>query len=353
MLLKDARGVMPQEDQSGTKARTIDFRYAPPSRWTAICRPDDPHKTLVREEGALLYNFHTLRADPQYYEFDRVVEVGLQTLTRPVEVTQRTEDARTPIVITIIRYPHATLELATAGHQDELGRRTDVVRWSITAAEDADPFPAGLRIDLYQRRRVFIGLTHVPAPTKRVYAADLDRAPKRGNPLFLADAASLTIGRDLEVEGTLALASEPHMLEAVHASGFRPASAFNTRFELLGPGERIKGVLFLPLDHQDDSRFTPEGAEVAFEAERAFWRGHDLQPLALEVPDASVMEMLLSCARNIEQAREIKDGLPEFQVGAAVYRGLWMVDGHFLLEGPSTWATRRRRSRGSGRWSGA
>ncbi|MCB9136658.1 MAG: hypothetical protein H6636_14635, partial [Anaerolineales bacterium] len=32
------------------------------------------------------------------------------------------------------------------------------------------------------------------------------------------------------------------------------------------------------------------------------------------------------------QAREVKDGLPEFQVGPTVYRGLWVVDGHFILE---------------------
>jgi hypothetical protein len=36
---------------------SIDFRYAPPDGWTLICRPDDPHKSLVRDDGALLYDF--------------------------------------------------------------------------------------------------------------------------------------------------------------------------------------------------------------------------------------------------------------------------------------------------------
>ena len=36
--------------------------------------------------------------------------------------------------------------------------------------------------------------------------------------------------------------------------------------------------------------------------------------------------------RNIYQAREIKQGLPAFQVGPTCYRGLWVVDGSFLLE---------------------
>ena len=36
--------------------------------------------------------------------------------------------------------------------------------------------------------------------------------------------------------------------------------------------------------------------------------------------------------RNIWQAREIKGGKPAFHVGPTVYRGLWVVDGSFLLE---------------------
>jgi hypothetical protein len=39
-----------------------------------------------------------------------------------------------------------------------------------------------------------------------------------------------------------------------------------------------------------------------------------------------------SSIRNIWQAREIKQGLPAFQVGPTCYRGLWIVDGAFLLE---------------------
>src|SRR5262245_34373017 len=35
-------------------AHEIDHRYASGSTWTAMCHPDDPHKTLVREDGAAL-----------------------------------------------------------------------------------------------------------------------------------------------------------------------------------------------------------------------------------------------------------------------------------------------------------
>jgi hypothetical protein len=43
-------------------------------------------------------------------------------------------------------------------------------------------------------------------------------------------------------------------------------------------------------------------------------------------------EFLTACARNILQAREVKDGRLTFQVGPTVYRGLWVVDGNFILE---------------------
>lgn len=42
--------------------------------------------------------------------------------------------------------------------------------------------------------------------------------------------------------------------------------------------------------------------------------------------------LLDSSIRNIWQAREIRQGLPVFQVGPTCYRGLWVVTGRFCLE---------------------
>ena len=52
----------------------------------------------------------------------------------------------------------------------------------------------------------------------------------------------------------------------------------------------------------------------------------------VQVPDAGIQALVDSSIRNIWQAREIKKGLPAFQVGPTCYRGLWIVDGAFLLE---------------------
>ena len=108
-----------------TSQRTIDFRYAPPNSWTNLCFPDDPFKSLVREDGALLYGFEQLVF--YSWRFRRVIEFCLTSADKAVTVTQRTESARVPVVITTLTYPTAVLELRTFSHQGANGRRTDIV----------------------------------------------------------------------------------------------------------------------------------------------------------------------------------------------------------------------------------
>lgn len=62
------------------------------------------------------------------------------------------------------------------------------------------------------------------------------------------------------------------------------------------------------------------------------WLGADLPYGQMSVPDAVMQSLLESSIRNIYQAREIKEDLPAFQVGPTCYRGLWVVDGSFLME---------------------
>jgi hypothetical protein len=71
-------------------------------------------------------------------------------------------------------------------------------------------------------------------------------------------------------------------------------------------------------------------------AERAkaesFWKNVQLPYDRIVVPDKSIQALIDSSIRNIWQAREIKNGLPAFQVGATYYRALFIVDGAFILE---------------------
>ncbi len=63
-----------------------------------------------------------------------------------------------------------------------------------------------------------------------------------------------------------------------------------------------------------------------------YWANASLPFGRVEVPDPGIQALVDSSIRNIWQAREIKQGLPAFQVGPTCYRGLWIVDGSFLLE---------------------
>jgi hypothetical protein len=87
----------------------------------------------------------------------------------------------------------------------------------------------------------------------------------------------------------------------------------------------------------------PQGLEAKKQARRTsapvelrqavrFWEEAPLPYGKIQVADPSVQGLLESCIRNIYQAREVKNGLPAFQVGPTVFRGLWVVDGAFLLE---------------------
>jgi hypothetical protein len=99
----------------------------------------------------------------------------------------------------------------------------------------------------------------------------------------------------------------------------------------LGAGESTQ-FGFVVQHPGDDS--TPELASLqkARRQALAFWQSADLPYDRIVVADPGIQALIDASIRNIWQSREIKNGLPAFQVGPTVYRGLWIVDGAFLLE---------------------
>ena len=77
---------------------------------------------------------------------------------------------------------------------------------------------------------------------------------------------------------------------------------------------------------------TIDWANNARKLAEQYWQKLDLPYGRFEIPDPGIQATLDSSIRNIYQAREIKQGLPAFQVGPTCYRGLWVVDGSFLME---------------------
>ncbi|MCB0160606.1 MAG: hypothetical protein KDD83_20885, partial [Caldilineaceae bacterium] len=132
--------------------------------------------------------------------------------------------------------------------------------------------------------------------------------------------------------GPLALVSVPQPLLTVHAQGFTSASGLGTELFAVGRDRVVEGALLFPLNHEQVDDVDLDWAQAAVTTERRFWQGLPLQTVTLETPDPAVNDMIVACARNILQAREIEDGLPVFKVGPTIYRSLFVVDGHFFLE---------------------
>ena len=294
--------------------RTIDFRFAPQWRWTAICRPDDSNKTLVREDGALMYHF---RSPERIWRFERIFQFNLFTDRTPISITQELEDPKIPVVITRTTYPKATLITQTFGHETASGLRADVVLWKIEPNQDSRGFVTALWLTVKQQGVVF-SLNTPPSGAQTLYLA---QTPATSSEAMLTGAS----------QALISFISSPHPLTPHFAPGFSDEPSFRSPLGFAEEG--LEGCLIIPLTEQDDfTELTYDWAHQALADNRHFWQGYRLNTLALDIPDDRVKTLLTASARNIMQAREIKDGLAEFQVGATCYRGLWIVDGHFMLE---------------------
>lgn len=314
--------------QGPSRPPSIDFRFAPDRRWTSICRPDDAEKTVVREDGALMYGF---RSDSTVdWSFERVVAFRPTTTHGPIEVSQHTEDARTPIVVTVARYPHLTLTMRAVGHLDARGRRSDLVAWELVVHDDApEGLLVGLHLDVHEEGRRWAPPRWGPAEIAVSFPADA----LPDSDMFVDDELDLVAEDREDARPGACLFSFPTPLVRWHATGFLPASGLRTVPNTASPGERIAGVVVLPLTGEVDPAIDADWAEAAIETERRTWAELPALDLPVHVPDPDLQAMLISCARNLLQARDLDEhGRPLFQIGPTMYRSVFMVDGYFLIE---------------------
>ena len=243
----------------------IDFRYSPLTSQAAFCFPDDPRKSLVSNQGELLYG-HPGKGNAEFFPI--TVGFELNGMESARVVSQTMESAQIPIVHTKLEKPGAALELKTFATDSP---RVDNVILSA---------PEGATVAMIVRTR---------------------------KPLTI-DRTKVLIDGDL-------FATSPVPL-GVRDNG--------THYRLTFPfGQGAKNLRVC---------FGGESA-VSLDDARAWWRrwrpfGSDVE-WRLPKP---YQDFLVACARNIQQAREVRNGKLTFQVGPTCYRGLWVVDGHFILE---------------------
>jgi hypothetical protein len=318
--------------------RKITFKYASSVTWNCIARPDDPYKTLVNEEGALLYDYvNSIPAEGVYW-FNKVFSFGLQSPKRWNRISQSTETARHPFVQTVIEYPHAQLTLIAFGHEHD-NKRTDIVLWKVECAAGGSAIDTAVWVDGQALGQTFIVPESDPdsfevyrlIESNRIYMTAAQHW--KHIPSFFRVKPHLAKYSDSQpAENTLAYLSTPYPLQVTAGQNFGPVSRMRTRIFTVTPDQPVQGAFIFPVNHTEDSDYNLDWAQQALDYERRFWDTYSTRKLDWHIPDQGVMDMVDACARNILQAREIKDGLPEFQVGPTSYRGLWVVDGYFILE---------------------
>jgi hypothetical protein len=268
----------------------IDHRYTPAFWQSAISFPDDSNKSLVGNRGELEYGFRkgSLR------NFETVVEFSLEG----DDGSARTQSGGA-IVETVFRNGTARGRLLAFATNRPGEGRVDNVLFEVTPEPGAAAFRAVPRIALRTRQTV--------SSSKRDQLTVITSGPEKR--VFCV--ASLPLNQsDDGYQWTL-------------LGPARPASA----------AQPLRCLFRFPQEGQAAEVLPVSDPDALLKWARDYWAGW--KPFGGEVrwslPKA-YNEFLISCTRNIQQAREIRDGKLTFQVGPTCYRGLWIVDGNFLLE---------------------
>jgi hypothetical protein len=292
----------PSESTPQAESQTIDFRYAPRHWQTTICFPDDPYKSLVGQLGDLRYGFaKALLVGME--DFSTVCSFSLAGMQDDRVVRQWLESPSVPILHTLVDRPAAEFELvAFASRRKEEGR-VDNVLMTIR--------PKGKSV--------------AAIPKVHVRTCDpLEIAAKE----HVLVASSKSSGKAFFVGGKIGeVAGTPIWWE----------EAGYTLYLAHGEATREKPLRYLmrfPMSGQSvDALLHAFGnPDELLNEVRRWWAGwKPFGGVKWSYPTHHG-KFLTACARNIQQARELKNDRLVFQVGPTVYRGLWIVDGNFLLE---------------------
>jgi hypothetical protein len=253
---------------------SVDFSYSPPEWQTAICLPDDSHKSLVDKSGALLYHY---KQGGREFGTRITVEVTGDAVWQKQEL----HSPRVPVVKT---YRSAN---------------------GLSIIEEAFAVNAPARSDWI--------LVHV---------TNTGKEPRTFQPKLVVDTKlGLQLGDQRVVIGE-------H--ETITTSLKMTGLAKETQVQLAAVTVPAGQTAEFSICYSTANAIITSPATV--EQAVTYWENAPLPFGRITVPDAEIQALLDSSIRNIWQAREIKNGLPAFQVGPTCYRGLWIVDGAFLLE---------------------
>lgn len=293
---------------------TVDYRYAPDWHLSTPALPDDSYKTLVGPQGQLLYDF----GGKQFFAY--ALSKGFRTVIHLMAdenqhfQPQSLHSARVPIATTrstvygmlvtqevfstaqALRIGQSPIHPLTENREDILmttisnpGQKTQTIRPLIVINSEHDVNVDGQTVIIRGKERFCFSL-----PVVRV----------RKN---LASFKTL-----IELSPLTLAAGETRLIAGVYDNGL--------------PSELLSGMSARP-------EATLQQLPALCQSAINFWQQYANLPYDhIIVPDAEIQNLVDASIRGIWQAREIIDNKKSFQVGPTCYRGLWIVDGAFLME---------------------
>jgi len=277
---------------------TVDFSYSPPEWQTAICLPDDRQKSLVDKSGELLYHYG-------FGGFDFGTRIAVEVTGGDVWRGQQLYSPRIPIVITYRSASDVKIV-------EEAFAITDLANIEAPPMVDALSAAGPSRNDII--------LIHV---------TNTARIPQTFHPRLIINTRmdlrfagqKIIINKNNTLFSSLKFSSPSDTGQLQLESITVPAGKTRDFFVLYTSGE--------PIVRQPS---TLDAVYACRDQAVNYWETINLPYGRIEIPDPGIQSLIDAAIRNIWQAREIKKGLPAFQVGPTCYRGLWIVDGAFLLE---------------------
>jgi hypothetical protein len=306
----DSPAVGTSSSGSGSGTSIIDFRYAPALRQTAFCFPDDPYKSLVSQDGELLYGYEYGSSN---LSFPLRIAFALGGMQPPGKTSQQIESPSVPIVRTTIEYPGASIVLTTFATNHAAEGRVDNVLVDISPSSHDT-----VNIELLIKLRT---------------VEKFDQAENKGvwTVLRRGSNEALLVGKAFQndLPGDAPVATFDWIGESADTQWLR------LRHGRASQAAPYRAFFRFPQAGQDPASLAEGLADPVRSLDecRAFWKSWSAfrSPVDWKVPDRPG-QFVEACARNILQAREVRDGKLTFQVGPTCYRGLWVVDGNFILE---------------------
>ncbi len=289
----------------------MDLRYAPIWGQTSICLPDEVQKTIVDDKGLIYYDF--LRTGP-FNGCNISISAGMDSL-EAVGVSQHLYSSKVPILQTSFEKNHILFS-------------TDI----FAAAPALKSSPQ----DSCELSKGFVGFPHNDLLIVNIgnkSGRDTSITPK----LFINSVYPIKVSKDkksLSIDNRITV-SLPNGVASVIEKSIRSSHSYTFKFGQipLKPGSKV--AIAFAINIGSKAVQIPSSMSDANDYKKkaiSFWNTYKFPYDRIVVPDSNIQNLIYSCIRNIYQAREIKYGLPAFQVGPTIYRGLWIIDGSFLLE---------------------